>query len=136
MPTLLPLWWLVPYCTLLSVNVQKLFGKRTQASPAGQGVASPEKEKSQQCSGCLKFYCHTQLLQCSRCQSVRYCSVRCQKAHWPKHKVLRKAIKELSERGSFKEKGLGDAQDSGVYTSHISPRQQERIAQEKKSKIH
>ena len=39
-----------------------------------------------------------------------------------------KAIKELSERGSFKEKGLGDAQDSGVYASHISPRQQERIA--------
>ncbi|CAH3027981.1 unnamed protein product, partial [Porites evermanni] len=63
-----------------------------------------------------------------RCQSVRYCSVRCQKAHWPKHKVLCKAIKELSERGSFKEKGLGDAQDSGVYASHISPRQQERIA--------
>ena len=42
--------------------------------------------------------------------------------------MLCKAIKELSERGSFKEKGLGDAQDSGVYASHISPRQQERIA--------
>ena len=42
--------------------------------------------------------------------------------------MLCKAIKELSERGSFKEKGLGDTQDSGVYASHISPRQQERIA--------
>ncbi|CAH3182832.1 unnamed protein product [Porites lobata] len=110
------------------VKAQKLSGKRTQATPAGQGVASPEKEKSHQCSGCLTFDCHTQLLQCSGCQSVRYCSVRCQKAHWPKHKVLCKAIKKLSERGSFKEKGLGDAQDSGVYASHISPRQQERIA--------
>ena len=30
--------------------------------PAGQGVASPEEEKSHQCSGCLKFDCHTQLL--------------------------------------------------------------------------
>ena len=39
--------------------------------PAGQGVASPEEEKSHQCSGCLKFDCHTQLLQCSACQSVR-----------------------------------------------------------------
>ena len=42
--------------------------------------------------------------------------------------MLCKAIKELSERESFKEKGLEDAQDSGVYASHITPRQQERIA--------
>ena len=41
---------------------------------------------------------------------------------------LCKAIKELSKRESFKETGLGDAQDSGVYASHISPRQQERVA--------
>ena len=41
--------------------------------------------------------------------------------------MLCKAIKELSERESFKEKGLGDAQDRGVYASHITPRQQERI---------
>ena len=80
----------------------KLSGKRSQATPAGQGVALPEKEKSHHCSCCLKLYCHTQLLQCSGCQSVWYCSVRCQKAHWPKHKVLCKAIKELSERESFK----------------------------------
>ena len=93
----------------------------------GQGVALPEKEKSHQCSGCLKLDCRTQLLQCSACQSVRYCSVHCQRAHWPKHKVLCKAIKELSERESFKERGLGDAQDRSVYASHITPRQQERI---------
>ena len=57
-----------------------------------------------------------------------YCSVDCQKAHQPKHKVLCKAIKELSERGSHKEKGLGDTQDENVYASQITPRQQERIA--------
>ena len=88
----------------------------------------PGKEKSHQCSCCLKLDCQVQLLQCSSCQSVRYCSVRCQKTHWPKHKVLCKAIKELSDRESSKEKGLGDAQDRGVYASHITPRQQERIA--------
>ena len=41
--------------------------------------------------------------------------------------MLCKAIKELSEREASKEKGLGDAQDRGVYASHITPRQQERI---------
>ena len=118
-------------CTILHATVSQgpeIIREMHPGYPAGQGVASPEKEKSHQCSGCLKFDCHTQLIQCSGCQSVRYCSVGCQKAHWPKHKVLCKAIKQLSERGSFKEKGLGDAQDSGVYASHISPRQQERIA--------
>ena len=53
--------------------------------------------------------------------------MRFQKAQWPKHKVLCKAIKELFERESFKEKGLGDAQDRGAYASHNTPRQQERI---------
>ena len=57
-----------------------------------------------------------------------YCSVGCQKAHRRKHRVLCKAIKELSERGAHKEKGLGDTQDENVYASHITPRQQERIA--------
>ena len=127
MSALLPLWRLEPYCPLLSDQAQELSGKCSQATPAGQGVALPEKEKSHQCSGCLKLDCLTQLLQCSACQCVRYCSLGCQKAHWPKHKVLCQAIKGLSERESLKEKGLGDAQDRGVYASHITARQQERI---------
>ena len=57
-----------------------------------------------------------------------YCSVDCQKAHQLKHKVLCKAIKELFERGPHKEKGLGDTQDENVYASHITIRQQGRIA--------
>ena len=126
MATLLPLWWLGAYFTL-SDQAQSLSGKCSQATPARQGVALSEKEKSHQFSCCLKLDCHTQLLQYSVCQSVWYCSVRCQKAHWPKHKVLCKAIKELFERESFKEKGLGDAQDRGAYASHNTPRQQERI---------
>ena len=57
-----------------------------------------------------------------------YCSIDCQKAHRLKRKVLCKAIKELYERASRKEKGLGDTQDENVYASQITPRQQERIA--------
>ena len=123
MSTLLSLWRLEPYCPLLSDQAQKLSGKCIQATPEGQGVALPEKEKSHQCSGWLELDCRKKLLQCSACQSVRCCSVHCQNVHWPKHKVLCKAIKELSEREASKEKGLGDAQDRG----HITPRQQERI---------
>ena len=129
MSTLLLLWRLEPYCPLLSDQAQKLSGKWSQATPAGQGVALPEKEKSHQCSGCPKLDCRTQLLQCLACQCVRYCSLDYQKVHWPKHKVLCKAIKELSQIESSNEKGLGDAQDRGVYASHITPRQQERIVQ-------
>ena len=54
--------------------------------------------------------------------------MQCQKSHWPKHKVLCDAIKELSEREHGAQKGLGDAQDENVYVSHITPRQQDRIA--------
>ena len=94
----------------------------------GQGVALPEEERSHQYSGCLKFDYRTHLLRCSACQSVWYCSIDCQKAHRLKRKVLCKAIKELSERASHKEKGLGDTQDENAYASQITPRQQERIA--------
>ena len=89
-------------------------------------VALPVEERSHQCSGCWKF--GSQLRRCSKCQSVRYCSVQCQKSHWPKHKVLCDAIKELSEKEHGAQKGLGDAQDENVYVSHITPRQQDRIA--------
>ena len=74
------LYHIARYCQSRSRNYP---GNAPRLPPTGQGVASPEKEKSHQCSGCLKFDCHTQLLQCSGCHSVRYCSVRCQKAHWP-----------------------------------------------------
>ena len=128
MPALLFLWWPKPHSPLLSEEICNPVptGKRTQATPTGQGVALPVEERSHQCSGCWKF--GSQLRRCSKCQSVRYCSVQCQKSHWPKHKVLCDAIKELSEREHGAQKGLGDAQDENVYVSHITPRQQDRIA--------
>ena len=52
----------------------------------------------------------------------------CQKNHRPRHKVLCRAIKELSERTQNTEKGLGDAQDMGVFSSHMTPKQQDYVA--------
>ncbi|KAL9983137.1 hypothetical protein ACROYT_G005269 [Oculina patagonica] len=90
----------------------------TRPSHAGNGTSVGASTRG--CQGCRRKR--------EACQSVRYCSVHCQKAHWPKHKVLCKAIKELSAKEACKEKGLGDTQDENVYASHLTPRQQERIA--------
>ena len=46
----------------------------------------------------------------------------------PRHKVLCKAIKELSERTQNTEKSLGDAQDMSVFSSHMTPKQQDYVA--------
>ncbi len=81
--------------------------RETDRGYTGQRVTTPEREreKSHQRSGCLKFKCHKELLQCSACQSVRYCSVHCQKAHWPKHKVLCKATRNLLRKKLAKKRG-------------------------------
>lgn len=66
--------------------------------PRRAGSSHTRERKLPPVYGCLKFDCHMELLQCSACQSVCYFFVQCQKAHWPKHKVLCKAIKELEKK--------------------------------------
>lgn len=96
--------------------------------PHRAGSSHTRERKVPPVYGCLKFDCHMELLQCSACQSVCYFFVQCQKAHWPKHKVLCKAIKELSVKGACKEKVLGNTQEENMFASHLTPRQQECIA--------
>ena len=93
----------------------------------GNGRRLPPRDR-EYCANCLKFASCTELRRCSSCQSVLYCSVDCQKNHRPRHKVLCKAIKELSERTHNTEKGLGDAQDMSVFSSHMTPKQQDYVA--------
>ena len=37
------------------------------------------------------------LLQCAQCQSVIYCSCECQKAHWPKHKMVCNDLRSFND---------------------------------------
>ena len=62
------------------------------------------------------------LKQCSSCQSVHYCSQKCQRAHWTGHKKLCSAIKYLSNQERK------NVSDSGMYVSHITPNQHAKVA--------
>ena len=57
---------------------------------------------------------------------MRHCSEQCQKANWPDHKEICKAINELSARAKSHnlEKGLSDREDNDVYVYRITPKQQ------------
>ena len=62
------------------------------------------------------------LKQCPNCHSVHYCSQKCQRAHWIKHKQLCSAIKYLSNQEKR------DVSDSGMYVSHLTPNQHGKVA--------
>ena len=49
-------------------------------------AASPSK-KSLRCTHCATLLPRSKLKKCSRCRRVLYCSRRCQKSHWKKHKA-------------------------------------------------
>lgn len=53
------------------------------------------RECSTLCGSCLKP--NPSLQRCSRCHLVHYCSVECQKKHWPKHKSACKLMKMVTE---------------------------------------
>lgn len=38
--------------------------------------------RKEMCHGCHKLFCRKDLLDCSRCHKVQYCSKECQKGHW------------------------------------------------------
>ena len=60
--------------------------------------------------------------QCSQCKAAKYCSVRCQKAHWGRHKSLCHAIKQVEEFQNAKQ----DQQT--MFASHLTPVQKTKIA--------
>ena len=49
--------------------------------------------------------------------------LRCQKLHWPEHKVLCQAISHLSEASTNKSKDFIDP----AWVSHLTPREHERL---------
>lgn len=51
------------------------------------------------CHQCLTVLASDAQSRCSRCQSAFYCSVDCQRAHWPSHRDECAAIAQLSDNG-------------------------------------
>ena len=62
---------------------------------------------------------------CSSCFSVKYCSKRCQRLHWNKHKTLCLSIKELLRQNSV---SLAQFVDESSFVSHLTPKQTSKIA--------
>ncbi len=62
-------------------------------------------EEEPRCASCGITQCDgTKLMKCTACHLARYCSVACQKEHWPKHKrQCKKRAAELREERLFKQ---------------------------------
>ena len=64
---------------------------------------------------------------CSGCETVKYCSKKCQQAHWKDHKSICCAIKELLRQNRESMKHDSDAERVN-YVSHLTPKQREKVA--------
>ena len=80
------------------------------------------------CNCCQKEERDVNFKRCSACKLVYYCSTGCQKRHWNNHQTLCKAIQSLPKPQGEHVKGLGDSCDSGVFVSHLTPKQHAAVA--------
>jgi hypothetical protein len=86
----------LPYTTLkllegvklLREQIDKTNKKAFTKLEENRSTSTTKKQKGQ-CAGCgTKEETVKKMLKCSRCLIVRYCSVGCQKKHWPVHKKV------------------------------------------------
>ena len=57
------------------------------------------------CDGCGKAYSKTELKNCARCKTPKYCSPACQKLHWPEHKLV--CVQMAHARDKARRAGVG-----------------------------
>ena len=83
-------------------------------------------EKSQHCSGCGVMK-GTRYM-CGGCLQISYCGKNCQRKDWNYHRPLCEAIQQSKLLDNVSNSGKGDGGDAGVYISHITPKERERIS--------
>jgi len=63
------------------------FSKRITCNCLGKMRKDPKcQSKTGLCKGCYERFDRRQLRVCSMCKTKQYCSLACQKKHWPEHK--------------------------------------------------
>ena len=77
---------------------------------------------SHKCNNCFKEGIKgTTLFSCAQCESVVYCSKKCQKERWADHKKLCEAISILERQGRQKLANIG------TFVSHIDPQKHDKL---------
>ena len=62
------------------------------------------------------------------CLQVSYCGKNCQRKDWNYHRLLCETIEQNKLLDNFSSSGQGNGGDAGVYISHITPKEKERIS--------
>ena len=122
MHPLLEMWG----CKSLLISMLTGSGKLPSATAAGQPVAGDTTRKSQICNSCgVK---KEAIFTCGGCLNISYCSKDCQKKDWNYHRPLCEAMQQHKQLYSTGSLGLGDSNDQGVYISHITPKEREKVS--------
>ena len=83
------------------------------------GNTADVKIHPKECNGCGKKERSEPFKRCEDCKTVLYCSKRCQREKWEKHKVLCASIKQLSDQKV--------SQVSGSYVSHLTQKERSTL---------
>ena len=94
-------------------------GKR----PGTEGLrpSSGGTQEMPHCSLCENKDFESIFKPCEECEAVPYCSKICQRKHWASHKVICKAISDLTVKQSKKVENIG------VYNSLYTPKQRSQL---------